>query len=1644
MEGYLPDGLTSLTAWGGFLFGRNKGTGAGHAASEISKGNGSGKGAAQKSQIISARQLDIVRMYPRVYVVGKPWERRTEKEAHRNNVGDLGKLFSSRFGRHYLMLNLSAGANNQVDYYRLRHQVLECDLESQPSLESLFMLCHAIQVWLDLDSDNVIAIFCKNGVHTCRLLLSAYLTFNKEFKSTEEALQQFYYKRVRVNYDAQHILTRAQPSLQHFLRQFEKTLHNNGPPQTKPIALSMLVIENLPRITEKDLLESNIFSLFGLSSDDSDKLAQPIIRIYQHRGLQDRALIYSSLSDPESCVYWNAPVGKLILKCNCQLWGDAEIDCVFPGNTNKHLFKFYFHTGFLSNKGVVVFTRKDLHTGNKHVFSESFKIDMMLEPGDLKAHNGSFPSLSYLCPKLDQDKALRILSDLHFLKPDPKLCCELVADGISELRARFALQRASNDIGVARSLLQVSEGATDVVREGQQQGSNFGDLNEIEQKENKTSYPPKQQQHQQAGPSKIHQTSTGSLPLIKDEDMTNELNSMLDKLHENAKALPQVQTNPKQILSNKIGHPVLSNQEKNKTSLSCELDPTVISSPPQNQDTVQETSPSSCSETSANLKVEKCHDLSSPEDLESQKCTSKCVTEAPPLVRVASLRLAQTQTKSAPESPSLSKQIYVDTTNEIKVSDNASLDGFPTRHVNQEESDNTSAVDKLIMRNHIKEALPCSMSIQSSLNETEIGPETLSCEDIDDSREEDSASSPLTLGSFLEKRYPTLRKNSEPGSSKGEMVIQDDPRQTLLEKFSKLDKSSSCNSPSSTQHHSTEIPISNKLKQPPFQGTSASKTAPKINEHLNPRETLMRMIANRQGGDISISNKVHNIQREDPRKALMNMIAKRQGSDSVPNQDSVSKENHGGPLMDTVCQNPSIEQDQNNHNPKAKEVLQKATPQENLLGMLTKRCQTSQANTSCSVKAAEVVAEPTEEDVTTKASIVAKYKRMLSVGVPEGAVRTKMMQDSVDPALLFGGNSSDSGGNEIRGAPPPEYEKFSKMLKMGVPAGAVEAKMRLENLDPTWIGLGNRACSESKKLGTPVKDRIRRKKFHWEAIPESRLKQDSIWAVSRNIAKFRRNSARKERNERRASIESASSNEGRLSPTCVMSDETDLDMKELEQLFTQNPNANKAPKQIAQGLKKAAAPKCVSLLDMKRSQNVSIGLKKIKLSGDAICEALNNFKSSVLTQERLQIIKSAQMLPTQEESKIIGGYRGDLTKLGDAEQFFRKIVDSVHRPEIHLDAMLFRAEYDERLLELKGKVDLVRQACTSVRDSESLQKVFQIVLLVGNKINAEGSSSIQGFTVASLLKLSQTKSFNRKTTILDFIAQFAVKRIPEVLEVDKELEILGRAKRFSFAIFEADESGLHMGYQSILRATKQTESQVTSGLEDLFIFSNHVQNSLSCLEADMDQMRAEYAALLEFFCEEPDLSVQDFFATLDTFLKSFGVTARNFDEKRRRQQSRERAERERSLKRSESVGSGMLRRSSMEQSQLKMTPKSKSFKNSSSPRILSPSFAHSLKESRFITPRREISKETKSQEEDLGDENENNMNWKKKAGVFNKPSTFHTPGDSTAKRSKPLSETPCLSRFLANSPTTPEHASESACSLQILKRTSKSPIVESS
>jgi hypothetical protein len=418
----------------------------------------------------------------------------------------------------------------------------------------------------------------------------------------------------------------------------------------------------------------------------------------------------------------------------------------------------------------------------------------------------------------------------------------------------------------------------------------------------------------------------------------------------------------------------------------------------------------------------------------------------------------------------------------------------------------------------------------------------------------------------------------------------------------------------------------------------------------------------------------------------------------------------------------------------------------------------------------------------------AKYFKMMKVGLGKETVKHKLRQEAshldaekleCDPDTLV---DVEPAEEKVALENHPVYEKYFRMLKMGLPRGAALNKMIQDGVEPSILDLdpstlvplkNNGSVTETKVTAAqPKKANVRRKKLHWQAIPPDRLKRGgNIWADLNENA-----------------------------------EEVKIDMDEFEELFVArgSPNKDKAKA-------KSSAPKKqrVTLVDGKRAQNCAIALARIKMTYAEVRTRVLEMQDSEFSSD--QLVSLQEFLPTPEEVTAVKGYvdgGGVKELLGEAEKFMAEFLDVKDAKDI-LTSMLYMKQFQGRLAETLKQADIIDSACNDVLRSTKLRKILSVVLTVGNHMNQDSAAgAMTGFTLDSLLKLRNTKGFDGKTSALHYVVKLVQKNDETALDFKADMRHVPAASRVQLDTIECELGALRQGFEH-LRKTAEAALKIS-------------------------------------------------------------------------------------------------------------------------------------------------------------------------------------------------------------------------------------------
>lgn len=535
-----------------------------------------------------------------------------------------------------------------------------------------------------------------------------------------------------------------------------------------------------------------------------------------------------------------------------------------------------------------------------------------------------------------------------------------------------------------------------------------------------------------------------------------------------------------------------------------------------------------------------------------------------------------------------------------------------------------------------------------------------------------------------------------------------------------------------------------------------------------------------------------------------------------------------------------------------------------------------------------------------------KYFKMLKMGLPKGSVQNAMERDGEDPSImdLDPEKSVASQLNKeeeiVDTGPPlkedPKYVKFFKMLKMGLPIGAVQNAMQREGHDPSVMDLDHdksveyqkaMASKKSKlkklvsKKKSPKKPKVRRKKIFWSPIEETKTSDNSLWSMIKGSYDF---------------------------------ESLNIDHDEFESLFTDTSNPTDKKKVASEKPKESKQKKSVQVIDAKRGMNGGIILARIKTEFSVLADMVNEMDCGKLDDTQLKALR--EFLPTKDEKFAIDGYikgasKSEKTKEAAINVFcvcekYMLAMMKVDMADERFEAMLFKYQFDNKLKELMQGVTTLINSCEEVQKSVRLRKLMAMILMLGNRINTGGEGNMaHGFTLDALLKLDEAKAFDKKTSVLQYLVKLVKANEPDLLNVHEEMPSIGPAENVIVDGLVSELNELHsqlnsvkgtaaaegkrirkgkdpLGKLSPLDRLRQQKTKIKD-IEGVNMYNKAEAVDLTAMEkftmyadkrtkegfARIEEVQENFKGVLTYFGENPAMTSSDFFGTLNKFVAAF-------------------------------------------------------------------------------------------------------------------------------------------------------------------------------
>ncbi|KAL5548232.1 hypothetical protein UlMin_003463 [Ulmus minor] len=286
-----------------------------------------------------------------------------------------------------------------------------------------------------------------------------------------------------------------------------------------------------------------------------------------------------------------------------------------------------------------------------------------------------------------------------------------------------------------------------------------------------------------------------------------------------------------------------------------------------------------------------------------------------------------------------------------------------------------------------------------------------------------------------------------------------------------------------------------------------------------------------------------------------------------------------------------------------------------------------------------------------------------------------------------------------------------------------------------------------------------------------------------------------------------------------------FDENMIESLFGYAGNDKHKSEQKKESTFQDSTPHFIQIIDQKKSQNLAILLRALNVTMEEVCDAI--LEGNELPSEFLQSV--LKMAPTTEEELKLRLFNGELSQLGPAERFLKALVDIPFAFK-RMEALLFMCTLQEEIAISKESFATLEVACKELRNSRLFLKLLEAVLKTGNRMNnGTFRGGAQAFKLDTLLKLSDVKGTDGKTTLLHFVVQEIIRsegiRAARVARENRSLSSINSDDLLEVTSHDAEEQYRSLGLQ------------VVSGL------GNELENVKKAANLDADSLTGTVAKL---------------------------------------------------------------------------------------------------------------------------------------------------------------------------------------------------------
>ncbi|XP_044578585.1 protein diaphanous homolog 1-like isoform X1 [Cotesia glomerata] len=350
--------------------------------------------------------------------------------------------------------------------------------------------------------------------------------------------------------------------------------------------------------------------------------------------------------------------------------------------------------------------------------------------------------------------------------------------------------------------------------------------------------------------------------------------------------------------------------------------------------------------------------------------------------------------------------------------------------------------------------------------------------------------------------------------------------------------------------------------------------------------------------------------------------------------------------------------------------------------------------------------------------------------------------------------------------------------------------------------------------------------------------------------------------------------------------EENVNMKEFVDLFSRQVIERK-PTIKKEESSKPSKIQPAKILDSKRSKNVGILEKSLRVDFSEVENAVYNLDTSIVSLEALRQIY--EIMPTAKEMEDITLHEKENPGIPlDRPEMFLKQLSTIKNFNERIACLMFQSEFHDAISSVSTKLTNLRSTCDYLRNSQSLKRVMGLILTLGNYMNGGNRMRGQadGFGLEILSKLKDVKSKVSGVTLLHYLVRVRLEQegnynfdqmlalpVPEPADIEAASTI-----NFEDIIKELDR--LEKELQKCEKNCKTVaelspEDSTTAFKEKMETFLARARNELANEKENLQEARARFKAVMLFYQYVPKgtsidtADPKDFFGLWISFCKDF-------------------------------------------------------------------------------------------------------------------------------------------------------------------------------